>query len=81
VDEATADAYGWSDLDFRHGFHTTRQGRRFTISPVTQVEVLDRLLELNHHRYAEEVAKGLHTKSRPKRMVPSTASPSEGSLF
>ncbi|OKI33401.1 hypothetical protein A6A25_06455 [Saccharothrix sp. CB00851] len=79
VDEATAAAYGWSDLDLRHGFHNTRQGRRFTIGPVAQVEVLDRLLELNHQRYAEEVAKGLHAKRKAGRAA--TPTPSEGSLF
>ncbi|MCT2582364.1 hypothetical protein [Actinophytocola gossypii] len=37
---------GWTDLDLRHGFYDTRQGRRFTIDPTVQVEILDRLLEL-----------------------------------
>jgi hypothetical protein len=31
------------------------------------VEVLDRLLQLNHDRYAEEVRQGLHAKKKPKR--------------
>jgi hypothetical protein len=30
--------------------------------------MLDRLLELNHERYAEEIRRGLHTKKvKPKR--------------
>jgi len=29
--------------------------------------VLDRLLELNHQRYAEEVAQGLHDKGKKKK--------------
>ncbi len=66
VDYATAQAYGWDDLDLGHGFHDTRQGRRFTIAPDVQVEVLDRLLELNHERYAEEIRQGLHAKKKPK---------------
>ncbi|MGQ0777202.1 MAG: Eco57I restriction-modification methylase domain-containing protein, partial [Pseudonocardiales bacterium] len=66
IDYATADAYGWDDLDLGHGFHDTRQGRRFTIAPDVQIEVLDRLLELNHERYAEEVRQGLHAKKKPK---------------
>jgi hypothetical protein len=69
IDNATAEAYGWTDLDLGHGFHETRQGRRFTIDPVVQVEVLDRLLELNHERYAEEVAKGLHSKKGKAKRV------------
>ncbi|MGI8412948.1 MAG: Eco57I restriction-modification methylase domain-containing protein [Solirubrobacteraceae bacterium] len=64
MDRAVADAYGWSDLDLGHGFHETKQGRRFTISEVARREVLDRLLALNHARYAEEVAAGLHEKGK-----------------
>ncbi|MFZ0875347.1 MAG: DNA methyltransferase [Pseudonocardiaceae bacterium] len=68
IDYATAQAYGWDDLDLGHGFHDTRQGRRFTIAPDVQVEVLDRLLELNHARYADEVGQGRHAKKpRAKR--------------
>ena len=57
------DAYGWSDLELDHGFHDTPQGMRFTLGPAPD-EVLDRLLELNHARYAEEVAAGLHDKKK-----------------
>jgi len=62
MDQAVAAAYGWQDLDLGHGFHKTKQGDRFTISEAARREVLDRLLELNHQRYAEEVAQGLHDK-------------------
>jgi hypothetical protein len=64
LDLAVRDAYGWSDLDLDHGFHDTPQGRRFTLGPAARTEVLDRLLELNHERYAEEVAAGLHDKKK-----------------
>lgn len=67
IDHATAQAYGWHDLDLGHGFHDTRQGRRFTIASDIQVKVLDRLLQLNHERYADEVRQGLHVKKKPKR--------------
>jgi hypothetical protein len=63
MDRACADAYGWTDLDLGHGFRETKQGPHFTISEPARREVLDRLLELNHQRYAEEVAQGLHDKS------------------
>jgi hypothetical protein len=66
LDHAVADAYGWTDLDLEHGFHETKQGVRFTISERARMEVLDRLLELNHQRYAEEVAQGLHDKGKGK---------------
>ncbi len=39
---------------------------RFTVSPSAKDELLDRLLELNHERYAAEVAAGLHAKKAKK---------------
>ena len=65
-DAAVAAAYGWTDLDLGHGFHETKQGVRYTISEPARREVLARLLKLNHERYAEEVAKGLHDKKKPR---------------
>ncbi|MEU8869344.1 Eco57I restriction-modification methylase domain-containing protein [Streptomyces umbrinus] len=75
VDEATAHAYGWDDLlkapgGLDHGFHETDQGTRYTIGLVVRTEIIDRLRELNHERYAAEVAAGLHSGksgSRAKR--------------
>lgn len=66
MDRAVADAYGWGDLELGHGFHETKQGVRFTISEEARREVLDRLLLLNHKRYAEEVEQGLHDKKAKK---------------
>lgn len=66
MDKAVAAAYGWDDLDLGHGFHPTKQGVRFTLSESARAEVLDRLLALNHERYAEEVAQGLHDKDKKK---------------
>ena len=65
LDYAVCDAYGW-DLDLGHGFHETKFGTRYTFAPGPRQEVLDRLLELNHERYAEEVAQGLHGKPKAK---------------
>jgi len=62
VDEAVFAAYGWTNLETEHGHYETRQGMRWTVAPAVQNEILDRLLELNHQRYAEEVAAGLHDK-------------------
>lgn len=71
IDEAAIRAYGWQDrvkevggLD--HGFHKVGRETRYTIGPATQREILDSLLELNHKRYAEEVAQGLHDKKKRK---------------
>ena len=46
MDPAVAAAYGWADLDLGHGFHTTKQGLRYTISEAARRTVLDRLLEM-----------------------------------
>jgi hypothetical protein len=73
VDRAVVAAYGWNDLieKLRHGFYPTKQGERFTIHPDARAEILARLLALNHHRYAEEVAASLHdngyTKPKPAK--------------
>ncbi|WJK41579.1 hypothetical protein O7608_03890 [Solwaraspora sp. WMMA2056] len=77
IDKAVAEAYGWSDLRLNHGFHETRQGTRYTIDPAMQVEILDRLLELNHKRYDEENRKGLHSGSRrtPRKSTKSVPRP------
>jgi hypothetical protein len=60
LDKSVAEAYGWPDISLNHGFHETTQGLRFTLSESARVDVLRRLLELNHQRYKEEVARGLH---------------------
>ena len=67
MDHAVAAAYGWTDLDLGHGFHATKQGVRCTLSEAARREVLGRLLQLNHERYAEEVAQGLHEKGKEQR--------------
>lgn len=84
LDLVVRDAYGWPDLHLDHGFWDTPQGRRFTFGPAARSEVLDRLLELNHERYAEEVAAGLHAKGKPVaagRARKSTAARGSESLF
>ena len=80
IDEAVVRAYGWDDLladGLNHGFHETRQGVRYTVGPVVRQEILNRLLELNHERYAAEVKAGLHEKRGRKR----AAQRSESTLF
>lgn len=79
IDEAAVTAYGWTDLldQLDHGFHPAGRDLRYTIGPKAQREILDRLLELNHERYAEEVAKGLHDKKGRKAKM----AKDEGALF
>ncbi|MER7333524.1 MULTISPECIES: Eco57I restriction-modification methylase domain-containing protein [unclassified Micromonospora] len=75
IDEAVCRAYGWDDLvgqGLDHGFHKAGAYTRYTIGPAVQREILDRLLELNHQRYAEEVARGLHDKKKTGRKAKST---------
>src|SRR5947209_17814933 len=83
MDEAVAQAYGWYDLELGHGFHETKQGLRYTISEEARREVLGRLLQLNHERYAEEVRQGLHDKGAAKgrRKGQKVAVPTGPSLF
>jgi len=66
LDKAVAAAYGWQDLDLSHGFYETKQGIRFTISDAARREVLDRLLDLNHQRHAQEQATALPAKRSKK---------------
>nr|WP_231861448.1 type IIL restriction-modification enzyme MmeI [Frankia alni] len=87
IDEATFRAYGWDDMIDRgldHGYHPAGKYTRYTIGPWAQREVLDRLLELNHARYAQEVAAGLHEKGARKkgsRAKPAAAAPPGEALF
>ena len=73
-----------------HGFYETRQGIRFTISPQARVDVLDKLLALNHYRYEQEVEQGLHSgkgrgasKRKGAARAASTTAPvlDDGGLF
>ena len=73
MDEAVAGTYGWTDLRLDHGFHQTEQGSRFTISEAALVEVLDKLLELNHKCRAEEEKLGLHEKGNNKKRTKKSA--------
>ncbi|WP_440065577.1 Eco57I restriction-modification methylase domain-containing protein [Streptosporangium sp. OZ121] len=68
IDEAVCYAYGWDDLIDRleHDHYSVGRDVRYTVSPFAQRELVDRLLELNHVRYAEEVAQGLHDKGTKK---------------
>lgn len=84
MDMAVAAAYGWDDLgqQFGHSFHETKQGTRFTISETARRELLARLMKLNHERYAEEVARGLHDKKKTaKGKRGKHAASEESSLF
>jgi len=61
LDAAVMAAYGWSDIPLGHGFHTYRQVTRWTVNPAARVEILDRLLEENFRRAAEQNDSPSHT--------------------
>ena len=87
MDNTVAAAYGWTDLNLDHGFHETKQGMRYTISETARKEVLQRLLKLNHERYAEEEKQGLRSKkgaakkAAPKKNAVSKPVKEESTLF
>jgi len=62
----------WRSIELDHGFHETQQGVRFTISPQARDLVLDKLLALNHYRYRQEAAQGLHNKKKSRKKVDAT---------
>jgi hypothetical protein len=75
LDHAVRDAYGWNGMALDHDHSETPQGMRFTVSPAAKEDLLDRLLALNHERYAAEVAAGLHDKRgrKPSAKRPAAA--------
>ncbi|MER7672863.1 hypothetical protein ABTY61_31030 [Kitasatospora sp. NPDC096128] len=54
-----------------HGFHETDQGTRYTIGLLARTEIIDRLRQLNHQAYADEVFLGLHKKPNLRPDLPS----------
>ncbi|WP_329568517.1 Eco57I restriction-modification methylase domain-containing protein [Streptomyces sp. NBC_01361] len=64
--------FGWTPLVLNHDFHETVHGLRWTVDPDVQIEMNDRLLELNHALYEDEVRRGLHNKrgsAKPRQTV------------
>ncbi|WP_414506546.1 Eco57I restriction-modification methylase domain-containing protein [Streptomyces sp. NEAU-L66] len=62
-------------VPLNHGFHETDQGTRYTIGSLARTEIIDRLRQLNHQAYADEVFLGLHKKPKkhPDMPPPSAA--------
>jgi len=65
VDVSAMAAYGWDDVILNHGFYAYRQVERWTLDPACRVEVLDRLLELNHLRAPVASASAREGEQRP----------------
>ncbi|GAA2665180.1 hypothetical protein GCM10010400_26540 [Streptomyces aculeolatus] len=56
-----------------HGFHDTDQGTRYTIGLLARTEIIDRLRQLNHQAYADEVLLGLHKKPKAHPEMPAAS--------
>jgi hypothetical protein len=84
LDEVVLRCFGWVDLDASREHRTTDVGLRYVMPEESRIAMLNRLLELNHQRYAEEVDAGLHDskakKPRTKRS-PKKASEDQGELL
>ena len=66
IDLALMEAFGWDDLELNHDFYTYRRVTRWTVAPPARVQVLDRLLLLNHSRFADQ--KGRAPMKRKSRL-------------
>jgi hypothetical protein len=78
LDQKVLDLYGWSDLDLQHDFHETRLGTRFEPSESAKAELNNRLLQLNHDRYAEEQEAAGGPKKAGKRKKTSSPRKKKG---
>ena len=54
LDRAVVTAYGWTDFRLEHGFREVRGKVRFALDETLAMELVDRLLELNHERHRIE---------------------------
>ena len=64
IDETVLAAYDWNDLRLEHSFYELEflpenDRIRYTVSQYARLEILRRLLALNHKRHKEEVDAGL----------------------
>ncbi|WP_225448299.1 DNA methyltransferase [Streptacidiphilus sp. P02-A3a] len=97
IDEAVSESYlahplaaqfDWTPLALNYGFHETVHGQRWTVHPDVQIEMNDRLLELNFAVYDDELRRGLHNKkgkgsAKPKKTTAPkpTADPGDDMLW
>jgi hypothetical protein len=56
----------WSDVVLDHGFHDHGQGTRWTVGPQARLDILDKLLALNHYRHRQEPKTGVR---RPRKIT------------
>jgi len=66
LDHQVLGLFGWTDLDVNCDFEQTDFGPRWTTPQAQRIEMVDRMLELNHAQYAQEQANaggGRHGKA------------------
>ncbi len=82
MDETVVLSYAWDDLsELGHDFRQTHRGVRFTPDPGIARKLLDRLVELNHERYEEEVRAGLHAKGAKRAGPARRGKPAQEALL
>ncbi|MEV6863838.1 type IIL restriction-modification enzyme MmeI [Streptosporangium subroseum] len=57
----------WCDIVLDHGFHTYGQGTRWTVGPQARLDILDKLLALNHYRHRQEPETGIRKPKKATR--------------
>src|SRR5690606_31234178 len=65
--KAKAPLPAWSEVVLDHGFHDHGQGVRWTVGPQARLDILDKLLALNHYRHKEEPQTGARKPKKPAR--------------
>jgi len=77
LNQVFLNAYRWDDVELSHDFYELEylpenDRIRFTLSPASRKEVLQRLLKLNHEIHAEDEALYSIKKSKPKKAAKAT---------
>ncbi|MDF5755556.1 hypothetical protein P3X83_23410 [Spongiactinospora sp. TRM90649] len=79
--KAKAPLPAWSDVVLDHGFHDHGQGMRWTVGPQARLDILDKLLALNHYRHQQESETGTQGTAKAARRAkarPSATSATAG---
>jgi len=67
LDHNVLKSYGWESLKLVHDFVTTSQGQRFTVEPLRQDELLQRLLVCNQQECAYSIKGSRKLRKIPKK--------------
>ncbi|WP_055483793.1 Eco57I restriction-modification methylase domain-containing protein [Sphaerimonospora mesophila] len=70
--KAKAPLPAWPVVVLDHGFHDHGQGVRWTVGPQARLDILDKLLVLNHYRHKEEPQTGVRKPKKTTRQRTAT---------